>query len=147
VLDPLVAYLMLAQRLVSDGADFAEAWNMGPGAESAAPVGRIADRLVELWGPGARWETDQRTVPPESPWLSLDCHKARTRLAWRPVLSLDQALVWTVDWYKAFRDRADLGAVTLSQIDKMLAVPNSRGTEPVTSADTARRNEAGRRRS
>ena len=53
VLDPIVAYLLLAERLVRDGTSVAEGWNFGPAAASEVPVSTIVDRLASLWGGGA----------------------------------------------------------------------------------------------
>ena len=38
VLEPLAGYLALAERSVTDGASFAEAWNFGPSDSDARPV-------------------------------------------------------------------------------------------------------------
>ena len=53
VLDPVIAYLGLAERLVSQGREFAEAWNFGPPSESAVSVAELCDRLVQGWGGGS----------------------------------------------------------------------------------------------
>ena len=44
VLEPLCGYLMLAEKLYSDGAGFAEAWNFGPADEDARSVSWIVER-------------------------------------------------------------------------------------------------------
>src|SRR5262249_55317873 len=66
VLDPVLAYLLLAERLVEQGGVHAEAWNFGPGAESEISVARIADMLARGWGDGARWRHDERDHPSEA---------------------------------------------------------------------------------
>ena len=47
---------------------------------------------------------------------------ARDRLGWRPALDLDEALRYTVEWYTAYRDGSDMGAVTLRQTEDFLAL-------------------------
>ena len=42
VLDPLCGYLLLAERLAGDPADFGDAWNFGPADDDARPVAWIA---------------------------------------------------------------------------------------------------------
>ena len=37
----------------------------------------------------------------------LDCAKAKKQLAWEPVLSFDETLQLTVDWYKKFKNSSD----------------------------------------
>jgi CDP-glucose 4,6-dehydratase len=76
----------------------------------------VVERVVKLWGDGLRWEPDPGSHPHEAVLLRLDSAKARKRLAWQPRLALDEALAWTVDWYRAFLRREDMRRVTLSQI-------------------------------
>jgi CDP-glucose 4,6-dehydratase len=121
VLDPVSAYLRLAERLVRDGATFAEGWNFGPAAASEVSVNTIANRLVSLWGDGANWVKAGGEHPHEAAELKLDCTKSAARLGWIPLLDLDQALQLTVDWYRSFAAKVDVRAVTLRQIDSVLA--------------------------
>jgi CDP-glucose 4,6-dehydratase len=121
VLDPILAYLALAERLAKNGRDFAEAWNFGPAAESEVSVAEICDRVCQGWGQGARWSRDGGDHPHEAAVLKLDCSKARARLGWRPLLDLDRALELTVDWYKALQRGADMRAFTLAQVNAVLS--------------------------
>lgn len=121
VLDPVIGYLVLAQRLVQHGREYAEAWNFGPTSDSDLSVGNIADMLVELWGGSARWETDAGVHPHEAAYLRLDCSKARSKLNWRPLFDVRSALALTVEWYRAFGQKADMRAVTSAQIVSALS--------------------------
>jgi CDP-glucose 4,6-dehydratase len=116
VLEPLSGYLLLAQRLWSDGARFAGGWNFGPADEDARPVRDVVDRITALWGDGARWVADERQHPHEAHYLKLDCSKARQLLDWRPRLRLADALQWTVEWYRSKKTGADMRNLCLSQI-------------------------------
>jgi CDP-glucose 4,6-dehydratase len=116
VLEPLSGYLRLAERLWTGGAEYAEGWNFGPDESDARPVRYVADRVAELWGAGASWESDGAAHPHEAGWLRLDCAKARERLGWRPALELDEALGWTVQWYKGLAAGREARQMTLEQI-------------------------------
>ena len=116
VLEPLAGYLLLAEHLYNDHLRFAEPWNFGPDKNDSRPVAEIVERVVKLWGDGLRWEQDPGSHPHEAILLRLDSSKARERLAWNPRLSFDEALSWTVNWYKAFLARQDMRRVTLAQI-------------------------------
>lgn len=116
VLEPLGGYLLLAERLWSDGAQFAQGWNFGPADRDARPVAEVMDRIVRLWGGGLQWEADAASHPHEAALLLLDSAKARSELGWRPRLDLDEALAWTVDWYKACLRGEDMREVTAGQI-------------------------------
>ena len=118
VLEPLRGYLMLAERLTEDGHRFASAWNFGPDDADAKPVSWIVEELARSWGDHASWNQDFRAHPQESHSLKLDTSKARTCLDWRPMLSLNRALEWIVEWYKAFQAGGDLRRLTQAQIKR-----------------------------
>ena len=116
VLEPLRGYLVLAERMVESGPDFAEGWNFGPREEDARPVSWIVQRLVELWGEGAAWRLDAGEHPHEASYLKLDCAKARARLEWSPRWDLAAALEKIVAWHRAFNRGEDMRSFTLRQI-------------------------------
>jgi len=118
VLEPLRGYLMLAERLMEDGARFASGWNFGPSDSDAKPVAWIADEMVRLWGNGASWTRDGAAHPHEAHFLKLDASKSKSDLGWHPVLPLADALVWIADWYRAFGDRNNLSQITEAQIKR-----------------------------
>jgi len=118
VLEPLHGYLVLAERLWREGADFAEAWNFGPADEDAKPVSWIVERLASAWGDQAGWDPDGTPQLHEAGRLNLDCSKARTRLNFSPCLDLPHALDWIVDWYRAYANKEDMRRFTLAQISR-----------------------------
>jgi CDP-glucose 4,6-dehydratase len=120
VLDPLRGYLLLAERLLDGGGSAEGAWNFGPSGESVQPVSRVADTLASLWGAGASWAHEPGAPHQEAHLLSLDSTRSCTELGWRPKLGFDRALRWTVDWYKAYQQEADMERQTLGQIDSYL---------------------------
>jgi CDP-glucose 4,6-dehydratase len=123
VLDPVIGYLMLAQRLVEGGREFAQGWNFGPHEESEVAVSVLVQKLARLWGEDARWELDEGDNPHEAAYLKLDCSKARTLLGWHPAIELDRALQLSSQWYRAFHEGADMRAATLQQINAIVAPP------------------------
>ena len=116
----LAGYLLLAERLHRRKARFEGAWNFGPPARDARTVRWIADTACRLWGEGARWKAARKSRGGhEAERLSLDAGKARRELRWRPRLSPEDALAWTLDWYKAYhRDPASGRRVTDQQIGR-----------------------------
>jgi CDP-glucose 4,6-dehydratase len=118
VLEPLRGYLDLAERLWSEGEAFAGGWNFGPDPEQIQPVQWIVEHLSGEWGEGATWSLDQATHPHEDHFLRLDCTKAKTLLGWRPVLDLESALDWIVEWYRAYLHGDDVRALTEVQIER-----------------------------
>lgn len=139
VLDPLAGYLTLAARLLDGrGPTVAGVWNFGPDADATVSVGALCRRLAHHWGEGAPRFTfgTASPAPAEAGLLRLDSTKARIRLGWHPRLELDQALVLTAAWYRAYADGRDMKAVTLSQIADYQArlAPASADTPPHTLA-------------
>jgi CDP-glucose 4,6-dehydratase len=121
VLEPLRGYLLLAERLHAGERGTARAWNFGPDQADARPVSWIADQLVRRWGGVARWQRDAAGQPHEAAALALDSSRARAELGWRPVLPLDKALDWVVEWYQTFASRG-ARQVTLEQIARYQAL-------------------------
>ena len=121
VLEPLSGYLVLAQRLWTEGAAFAESWNLGPRDEDERPVQWIVERLVQQWGGDARWQVDGSQHPHEATYLKLDVSKARTRLGWQPRWRLAEALEHIVTWHRGWLTGEDARALCLRQIDQYTA--------------------------
>jgi len=122
VLEPLRGYLLLAERLFEGGEPFASAWNFGPADDDVKPVSWIADTLAALWGEGASWSKDGAAHPHEARHLKLDISKAKASLGWHPALSLNSALEWIVEWYRAFHSGDDLRRLTREQIERYEAL-------------------------
>lgn len=120
VLEPLTGYIMMAEKLCSDGPEFAEPWNFGPDDTDASNVEYIANRFNELWGGSFSYSIDCEPQPHEASYLKLDCSKAKLRLGWQPVWNLDKALKYTVEWYKAWIGKEDMRKVSDIQISEYL---------------------------
>lgn len=116
VLEPISGYMQLAERMISDGPTYSEAWNFGPNDNDARPVSWIVDRMVNIWGNGASWQIDNSEQPHEATYLKLDISKAKTKLQWQPRINLEQALEWIIDWHKAYLDGRSMQDVTKQQI-------------------------------
>jgi CDP-glucose 4,6-dehydratase len=109
---------MLAERLSEDAPKFASGWNFGPADSDARPVSWIAEKLACSWGDNASWHRDEATHPHEAHFLKLDASKAKALLNWHPVLPLNQALEWIVEWYRGYQASADIRKLTCSQIER-----------------------------
>lgn len=117
VLEPLAGYLTVAERLAEGDTNAATAWNFGPNGSEIRPVSWIAERFRVLWGDDATWELDPNHAHPhETRCLRLDTSKAQDELGWVPLLSLDTALAWIVDWYRGLRDGGNAAELTLRDI-------------------------------
>jgi CDP-glucose 4,6-dehydratase len=116
VLEPLHGYLLLAEHLLEGDAAAASAFNFGPREEDAWTVEQIATFMAKKWGAGAEWVRDAEPGVHEAGTLRLDASKACAALGWQPRLAIETALAWTVEWYRAWQDGADLREKSSSQI-------------------------------
>ncbi|GKX63866.1 CDP-glucose 4,6-dehydratase [Pragia fontium] len=117
VLEPLSGYLLLAQYLYSNGAEYSEGWNFGPNDSDATTVGEIVEQMVNLWGENARWILDGQNHPHEAHYLKLDCSKAKMRLNWSPRWDLEEALTRIVAWHKTWLNTADMFDYCIREIN------------------------------
>ncbi|UUL82165.1 CDP-glucose 4,6-dehydratase [Sphingomonas qomolangmaensis] len=116
VLEPLSGYLVLAQALWRGGAEFAEGWNFGPGGDDAQTVAEVIGTLQAAWGAGASWQHDDGEHPHEARYLKLDTSKARNRLGWRPVWSVEHTLERIVAWHRSWLAGNDMRGASLGEI-------------------------------
>lgn len=123
VLEPLSGYLHLAEKLADGSAKAGEGWNFGPDDRDIQPVQWVVERLCHHWGGNATWTRQAGDHPHEAGLLKLDITKARHHLGWQPRLGLDDALQWTIDWYKtvqAGKPARDISLAQLAAYDKRI---------------------------
>ncbi len=98
VLEPLAAYLLLAERLWHEQAA-AGAYNFGPNTHEAATVREVIEIARGIYGRGnIAWGPGDEG-PHEAGWLALETAKARTKLSLQPVWGLREGVERTVQWY------------------------------------------------
>ncbi len=100
VLEPLWGYLLLGYHLSLDPLKFEGAYNFGPLPEGHMPVRDLIENCIRIWGGGSWIDQSSASDPHEAGLLQLDISKAMQQLGWRPKLSLDENIKWTIDWYK-----------------------------------------------
>jgi CDP-glucose 4,6-dehydratase len=103
VLEPLRGYLVLGSRLLEGDKNCAGGWNFGPIQDDAISVGNLAEKIISIWGKGHIQICQQADTLVEAINLDLDTSKARRKLGFEPVISIDHAIQLTVDWYRQFR--------------------------------------------
>jgi CDP-glucose 4,6-dehydratase len=116
VLEPLLGYILLAEKLWKDGAEVAEGWNFGPNDVDTKPVFWIVDTITKLWGENAGWKTSTGKHPYEASYLKLDSSKARARIGWYPRWDLETSLKAVVDWYRSYNRNENMRDKTIEQI-------------------------------
>ncbi len=124
VLDGARACLHLAEDLYTSGPAMAGAWNFSPSDHHTSEE-EFAKRFVSYWG-----REDAQVEVHRSPAAAPTCRyspvKQQPYPGWRPALSLEEAIVWTVDWYKAYyADPPTVWRTTEAQIEQYAKLPFS----------------------
>ena len=104
VLEPLSGYLLLASELSVRDDLMGEPFNFGPHSEDLATVGEVVRIFGETLGDLNVMELEDSRADrfAEAGLLKLSCDKALSRLCWRPVLKLSEALSLTANWYQEY---------------------------------------------
>lgn len=117
VLEPLMGYLQLAEKLLSCGNnEFSHAWNFGPDYHGDETVENIVNKLAFFWGDKLNIALSDASQLVETNMLRLDSDLARNKLAWKPLWNLEEVLKQTVMWYKAWKQDADMFKICNDQI-------------------------------
>ena len=129
VLELLRGYLTLSERLHDGDTSCAGAWNFGPAPSDVRPVSWVVEQLAHGWGGGARWSVDASSHPHEAHALTLDATKATTQLGWRPVLPLEDALPWVIEFERGVRAGEEARTLVSRQLaryrDRLAAAASS----------------------
>lgn len=114
VLEPVFAYLMIAQKQAEDRKK-AGWYNVGPDDASCVTTGELVSLFTRAWGKGAAWETAaEANAPHEANFLKLDCSKIRSTFGWKPVWGIEDAVGETVNWTRAWSE----GRNILDEMDR-----------------------------
>jgi CDP-glucose 4,6-dehydratase len=129
VIEPLVGYLLLAEKLFSsNGYNYCGAWNFGPSLRQNMKVFELAKIIKSYLNSKSKIifkKKDKRFNNKkfkifESKFLNINSKKAYKKLKWRPELTIKNAVHLTVDWYKSFRKKNNLFDVTNRQVKEYL---------------------------
>jgi CDP-glucose 4,6-dehydratase len=121
VLEPLRGYFAYAEALYNDQPGLPRALNFGPNPASFATVAEVIAAAHKAWGNDHGWIAEAGDFPPETKMLTLDSALAAKTLGWHPDLSLDEALAWTLDWYRADAQNNDMRGFSMRQIEAYAA--------------------------
>jgi CDP-glucose 4,6-dehydratase len=100
VLEPLGGYLALAMLAHENSITVSNAYNFGPLPDDHLPVKDLVDTAINCWGSGTWKNVHNENEPHEAGLLKLDISKAQKELNWQPKLNSQQAIDWTINWYK-----------------------------------------------
>lgn len=102
VLEPLFAYLLVAQRQWEDSR-LSGYYNVGPDDCDCVTTGTLVELFCQKWGNGLRWETQHVEGPHEANYLKLDCAKLKKTFRWHSCWHITQAVEKTVNWTLCYK--------------------------------------------
>ena len=102
VLDPIIGYLLLAQKMELSGDEYCDSWNFGPSSEDAVDVESVTRSLFKILGEGKLILRKEVHNPHEANILRLDTTKARLKLGWKSLFESSESIEITGNWYKAY---------------------------------------------
>ncbi len=108
VMEPLSGYLRLGQKMLEDPVTYAQSFNFGPSVECNRTVWEVVDYLVKYYGKGKAVDVSQHEKVHENTLLSVDATKAYRMLKWKTMLNFNEAIEYTVDWYKEALNNNDM---------------------------------------
>lgn len=101
VLEPLSGYLVLGEALYNEGISYSGGWNFGPEDIENYSVGSLVNKLIQEHKSGSIEIPDHKAALHEANLLKLDISKAAHLLKWRPSLSFNETVQFTVAGYQA----------------------------------------------
>ena len=120
VLEPLAAYLLIAQRQYEDSR-FAGYYNVGPDDCDCVTTGTLVDLICRAWGGDAAWENQAAAnAPHEANFLKLDCSELKTTFGWTPRWHMAECMEKTVAFSKIWLANGDVPAEMEKEINIFL---------------------------
>lgn len=119
VLEPLFAYLLIAQKQYEDE-KYSGSYNVGPEYTDCVTTGKLTTIFCEKWANGIAWSTQIKDGPHEANFLKLDCSKIKETFNWKPRWNIENAIVKTVEFAKAYKNNEDISKYMDKQINEYM---------------------------
>ncbi len=122
VLDPLMGYLLLGQKLADDPEMHGGGWNFGPLQAEAFTVEEITRAAIAALGHGSYRIQADPGAPHEEMVLQLDSSRAHSMLGWTPLLDIHDSIKLTLGWYnRLLTDRTSILDFSIQMTDEYLS--------------------------
>lgn len=119
VLEPLVAYLLLAEKLSAETA-LSGSYNFGPDACDAVAVRTVVEQAQQAFGRGEIKFADEISGLYEAGLLHLDNSLGRMQLGVVPRWHLTEAINRSIHWYKSYQHGASAEMLCVADMDAYL---------------------------
>tara|TARA_B100000029_G_scaffold263414_1_gene259587 strand:- start:3643 stop:4719 length:1077 start_codon:yes stop_codon:yes gene_type:complete len=119
VIELIYGYLKLSVTLKNNKLLHGESFNFGPNKQKNRKVKEVLDQINYRWN-FFRWKKHKykKLLNRESKLLKLNCEKSYKKLKWKLIMSFQETIQLTLDWYKYYYSKQkDIYGFTVSQIN------------------------------
>lgn len=121
VLDPIVAYLMIAQAQYEEK-KLAGSYNVGPNENDCWSTGDLVNLFCAEWrrqtGNNIKWINKYDGGPHEAHFLKLDCSRIKSVFGWQPGWNIEIAIKKTVEWFCCYLRNGNISVCMDKQIQE-----------------------------
>lgn len=122
VLEPVVAYLIIAAAQYNDKERYAGCYNVGPNDTDCWATGDLVTLFCNSWneytGDTIKWIDKYDGGPHEANFLKLDCSKIKKTFGWTPTWNVETAIDKIVEWTNAYMHNGDINRIMKLQIEE-----------------------------
>lgn len=120
VLEPVVAYLMIAKAQYEDK-KYAGNYNIGPDEADCWTTGDLVDLFCSEWkkqtGYEIKWINQYDGGPHEANFLKLDCSKVKMMFGWKPRWNVQTTMKKIVEWSDCYLNHGNIIKCMEEQIE------------------------------
>ena len=123
VLEPVVAYLMIAKAQYEDK-KYAGNYNIGPDEADCWTTGDLVDLFCSEWkkqtGYEIKWINQYDGGPHEANFLKLDCSKVKMMFGWKPRWNVQTTMKKIVEWSDCYLNHGNIVKCMEEQIEEFI---------------------------
>lgn len=123
VLEPVVAYLMIAKAQYEDK-KYAGSYNVGPDDADCWTTGELVTLFCDKWneatGDCIKWINQYDGGPHEANFLKLDCSKIKSTFGWKPKWNVETTMEKIVEWSTKYITDDNVNECMVHQIKEFL---------------------------
>ena len=123
VLEPVVAYLMIAKTQCEDK-KYAGNYNIGPDEADCWTTGDLVDLFCSEWkkqtGYEIKWINQYDGGPHEANFLKLDCSKVKMMFDWKPRWNVQTTMKKIVEWSDCYLNHGNIVKCMEEQIEEFI---------------------------
>lgn len=121
VLEPVCAYLKLAELQYLDRETYEGSYNVGPDDCDCVTTGELVELFCKCWGDHAYWkDVSEPGAPHEAGFLKLDCSKIKRVMNWKPRWHVEEAVSYAAIFGRIYLAKENLSEEMEREITEYL---------------------------